>query len=481
MVGAVGLALIVVGGPVAGNASAAELDSFSGMGTGFALRVIVDLSGLRDTTAALPLQQAWAPIAAASGGKLPAEFPYVIDQKLIQTLADMGATSKAQSLLGTGFVNFSEVAEVTAKGEKKVVAQARKLPSDAVPILDVSAGELIASIADGPKVASDGTLARVAAQLDAVVALLPAELRDALEQALDALQTEINAAVATANTTLDETLGEVGPVLSETTGPVQDLLGGALPGVDVADPDALTSELQEVVNLPEIVDSLLEGELASVRGLDNDATSANSGGKVVSTATSQLLGAQALGLVNVGLVNLKSVSQAAGVKGSATNDSECSVADVRIGDDNGVSFDGKALYVNGTAVPVPTDQVDAVLGVAKDVLGTAGVSVETCDVAQADADADGTSAAQRVSAFRIEIAPKAVADVAALGISAGDELFKIVVDPTVETAAAAQVAAAPVVEEETPSLPRTGAAPMATILVGAGLAGAALFARRRFS
>ena len=109
------------------------------------------------------------------------------------------------------------------------------------------------------------------------------------------------------------------------------------------------------------------------------------------------------------------------------------------------------------------------------MLSTAGLSVELCDDAQAEAEKDGTSAAQRVSAFRIEFAPKAVADVTALGISAGDELFKIVVDPTVETSVAAQVAT-----ETEPSLPRTGAGPVATVMVGVGLAGAALLARKRF-
>jgi hypothetical protein len=336
----------------------------------------------------------------------------------------------------------------------------------------------VASIAEGPKLASDGTLAKVSAQLDAVSALMPAELQAVFDGIVDA----INQQITDANALLDSTLGDVATTLSETTDPV---VGGLLDQAGLGDlvgnPTELTSELQDVIDIPTI-DSLLDGEIASVRGLNNDADTARSGGKVVSSATSQLLGANALGLVDVGLVNLSSVSQAAGVKGSASNDSECSVADVRVGTaDAGVAFDGSTLYVNGTAIPVPIGEIGTVKDTLDGVLAMAGISVETCDVAQSDVDADGTSAAQRVSAFRIEIAPRAPVDVAELGINAGDELISIVIDPTVETAAAAQVAAAPVVEEETPSLPRTGAAPLATILVGAGLAGAALLARRRFS
>jgi LPXTG-motif cell wall-anchored protein len=444
------------------------------MGTGFALRVTIDLSGLPDPVKDA-VNTAYEPIAAASGGQLPAAFPYVIDQHFIQTLADMGAKSKASSLLGSGFRDFDQIAEVTEIGEQTVVTATQQLPSADLPVLDVTAGELIASIAEGPDVSADGTLARVGAQLDAVSALFPPEL----QAAFDDLTAAINDAVTTANGTLDTTLGDVATTLSETTDPV---LGGLLDEAGLGDvvgsPTELTNELQSVLNIPTIGD-ILDGQLATVTGLSNDAHSVRSNGKVVSEATSRILGANALGLVKVGLVNLESRSEAAGVKGSADNTSECSVADVSVGGANGVALDGENLYVNGTAIPVPLGEVDAVLGPVKDVLDMAGISVETCDVAQAEADADGTSAAQRVSAFRIEIAPRAVADVAALGINAGDELVSIVIDPTVETAAASQVAVAET--EDTPTLPRTGAAQLATILVGLGLAGGALVARKRLS
>ena len=85
-----------------------------------------------------------------------------------------------------------------------------------------------------------------------------------------------------------------------------------------------------------------------------------------------------------------------------------------------------------------------------------------------------------MSAFRIEFAPKAVADIAALGISTGDELVKIVIDPTVETSVAAQVAVAPPVTTNR-RCPARVQLRSTTILSGIGLAGAALFARKRLS
>lgn len=470
ILGAAALAFVVVGGPVAGQASAAELDSFSGMGTGFALRVTVDLSGLPDP-AKLAIQQAYAPVAQASNGLLPAQFPFVIDQKFIETLAEMGAAQTAESILGEGFRNFDSVASVTKTGEKTVVTAAEKLPSEALPVLDVSVGELVASITDGPDVKSTGTITNVSAGLEGLMSVLPADLETALSDVTDA----VNGAIDTLNTSLDTQLPDVADTLADTTDPI---LGGLLDDAGLGgvldDPAALTTELQNLVTLPDI-GSLLSGDIANVSGLKNTSTTENKDGTIVSEATSRLAGVNVLGLVRAGVINLESKSVAAGTEGSAENTSSCSIADLRVGGSNGVSLDGENIYVNGTALPVPADLIGTVDDLVGDVLSTAGLSVELCDDAQAEADKDGTSAAQRVSAFRIELAPKAVADVAPLGISAGDELFKIVIDPTVETSVAAQVAT-----ETEPSLPRTGAGPIATVMVGVGLAGAALLARKRF-
>lgn len=469
--GALAVALVVVGGPVAGTASAADLDSFSGMGSGFALGVTIDLRGLPSAVKST-IQTAYAPVAAASDGQLPSQFPFVIDQRFIETLSEMGDNQVASALLGKGFRNFDQKAELTQTGEKTVQSAAQSLPSNDLPVLDISVGDLIASIADGPVVKSDASLARVSAQLQAVSALFPAELQTAFDDVTAAVNDVIN----TANTTLDTTLGTVASNLASSGDPI---VGGILDqaglGSFIGDPTALATELQDVVDLPAVSD-LLDGEVAAIGKLHNFTSTQKMADKVVSDSTSRIANVNVLGLVKTGVIKLVSHSEAAGTKGSAKNTSECSIANVSLGGANGVSLDGENLYVNGTAVPVPDAEVGTIKNLVDGVLAQAGLTVELCDVAQADADANGQSAAQRVSAFRIEFAPKAVADVAALGIAAGDELVKIVIDPTVETQVGA-VVAAPVVEE--PALPRTGAAPLATLVVGLGLAAGAFIVRRR--
>jgi LPXTG-motif cell wall-anchored protein len=64
-------------------------------------------------------------------------------------------------------------------------------------------------------------------------------------------------------------------------------------------------------------------------------------------------------------------------------------------------------------------------------------------------------------------------DIEALGISAGDTPIRVVIDPTVQTAVAAQ----PQVDEV--QLPRTGAPLVATVMTGLVLAAGALLIRRK--
>src|SRR5438874_1932473 len=193
----VGAAVLSVGllvGPLLGmsSASAATLGSFSGKGNGYALGVSVDLTGL---PAALkgPIQTAYTNLRnnlpAAVQATLPAQFNFVVDQRFIETLAQMGASQGAQSLLGTGTIDLSTVlggassAKKTTVGTSHVVTKALSLPTASMPLVDVAAGTLDASVAPGPKVSSAGTLAQVAASLAAIKALLPQQLQSQLQGA----------------------------------------------------------------------------------------------------------------------------------------------------------------------------------------------------------------------------------------------------------------------------------------------------------
>ncbi|MGH2760869.1 MAG: LPXTG cell wall anchor domain-containing protein, partial [Actinomycetota bacterium] len=220
-----------------------------------------------------------------------------------------------------------------------------------------------------------------------------------------------------------------------------------------------------------LTDSLLSGDLASLTDLVNNTAAlqiANDGTavakSVASLASLDVLG----GLVDVGLFNLSSESRAAGTPGSAKNTSSCSLADVNLGGGAlGISLDGQNITIGGTQVPIVGDLVGTVKGLVDGVLNTLGIDVALCDVAQKEADPDGTAAAQRVSALRVELAP--------LG------LFRLIIDPTVETAVAAAVGTPTSSTDPAPNLPKTGAPIVATVLSGIALAGGALLVRRRLS
>lgn len=483
LVRALGVAAVVLAigaGPIVQSASAQEVVGFSGSGTGFALRVLVDFSGLPDAVKD-PIETAYGTfrdaLPAEAQAQLPESFPFTIDQRLIETLAEMGAAQKAQALLAHGVIDLPDSAEASSTGETDKVATAEKnIPSDELPILHTSVGELLASVAAGPKVEGSGVLSSLSASLEMVSSLFPADL----QAAFDGLTASINTALGTAQGTLDGLLDDVATDLvdqvadDETLGGLLDqaglgdLLGGADPVGD------LTTELTNALQLSTITD-LLAGDLASVSDLDNDSKVERTAGEVRSHATSKLGSVDVLGLLNASVVDLMSKSKVAGTPGTASNESSCSIADVKVGGtEDGISLDGDSLTVAGTEIPVPTEQIDTVKGVVDSVLDALGVvgDVGLCDK-EAEAEDDGTSAAQRVSAFHVELS-LAAPDAVGQTISAGDELVRIVIDPTVETSVAAQVASTQ------PELPRTGTPVVGTILSGLGLAAGTLLIRRRF-
>lgn len=481
--GAAGLALLVAAGPLAGPASAAKLASFSGMGTGFALRVTLDVRPLIQAVPALQgvLDTVWAGVPGQTGA-----FPGVIDQTFIKTTSDADPTvTKSRSVLAEGLVDLDAV-EATSVGQNvEKVVQTVQVPSADLPVLDAKVGTLKASVASGPGVNGSGKLADVGvglaldalptsvatdliAQLQAAIDEITADLTPALEELLgdtssDALVDQVSGTI----TDMAETL----PADSSAIGDLTTGLGLGSPAEladEAAVSDALATALDPAALVAMITDlldaSLLEGALADLTGLVNFTKAARTGdARAVADSVSQLKSLNVLGgLVSAGVLNLESHSQAAGTKGSAKNSSSCSIADVKVGGDAlAISFDGSNVWVNGSPVPVVGDAVAQLKGVVDQVLATVGIEVGLCETAQVEAEADGTAAAQRVSALRVAVAP--------LG------LFSLVIDPTVETSVAASVASK---VADKPALPRTGAGAFATLLSGLGLAGAAFIGRR---
>jgi len=487
---AVGAAVLVLGicaGPLAGASSASTLSSFSGKGNGYALGVTVDLSSL-PASVLTPLGAAYTQLRNALPANLqaalPVKFTGVIDEKLIETLAQAGASQAANSAIGSGTVDLGKLlggtsgASATTTGASHVVTKSLQLPTKTMPLVGISAGVLDASIASGPTVSSAGVLSKVNASLAALLANLPSNIQAALAGVFSQVENAVNTQISNANSTLGSQLGSVATTLNNSTDPV---IGGLLTkaGLGNDTTSQLTTALTGAVKLPTLASGVLSGDVASITDLHNISNTAKlTTNKVTANASTNLANINVLGLLNVDAIDVASHSEAAGVAGSAKNTSACKIADVKLGDANGVSLDGSNLYVNGTAIPTPVGNLATIQSAITTVTQQLGLSVSLCDTAEKDASADGTAAAQRVSALRVEFAPTAPAAVGALGIAKGDKLFDIVIDPTVETSVAARVAVA---AASNPNLPKTGAGALLSVLVGLGLAGTAIFLRRRFA
>jgi hypothetical protein len=459
------------------------------MGTGYALRITLDVRPLIQAVPALQgvLDTVWGSVPGQSGA-----FPGVIDQTFIKTTSDnTGDVTKARSVLAEGLLDLESI-EATKIGQTlSKTVQELNLPSDSLPLISGAVGTLKAAVSSGPGVNGSGALTNIGVDLP-VDALTGGVLDDLLAQ-LTAVIDDLGVDLLGELTPLLETSGLSDDLVGQLTSTIDNLagslpagspvLGGLVNGLglggtsELTDSAAVTPALTSLLDVDSLVSqitglldaSLLEGALADLTGLVNITKAAKSGnGLAVADSVAELKSLKVLGgLIDVGLLNLESHSEAAGTKGSAKNTSACSIADVKVGGDAlGISLDGTNIFVNGSPVPVVGDLVGQVKGVVDQVLNTLGIDVGLCEVAQVEAEVDGSAAAQRVSALRVSVAP--------LG------LFNLVIDPTVETSVAAQVAAAPA-EEDNPTLPRTGAGAVATLLTGLGLAGAAMFARRRLS
>lgn len=464
---ATGLATLLSLGLVGSQAASAQLSSFSSSANGFALRVTLDFSGL-PAAAKSQIDTAYATARAAlpadAQAKVPATFPYVIDETFVKTSADATSTlTKALSILGEGFANLTSK-QANSEGQTQEHNEALvTIPNDAtLKMVEATVGSLKSSVAAGPKVDGSASLASVNATLGNIATLLPQELRDAFT----AVMTAVNSTAASAESQVQSTVNTI-----ETT------LIGSLPAeLQSTLPAAVIGDLSSQIDLPTMVDPLAATGVATINAVKNNTTSQKIGDKVASDAASTLASVNVLGgFLSVGAINLSSHSEANGLPGGARNTAACSLADVRLGGIAGVSLDGKNLYVNvagsPVAVPVLGTAVDTIKQQVDSVLAQAGVTVKLCDAAQAQAASDGKSANQSVSAFVIEFAPKAPAAIPALGIAQGDTLVKVRIDPTVQTAAQAQVAV--------PTLPLTGASSAATALFGIAVTAGALLVRRR--
>jgi hypothetical protein len=480
LIGATALAVAIAAGPIAGPASAAELNQFAGTGTGYALRVTLDLRG-GPLAALIPVL---APVIEPISGE---PFTGLIDQYVIKTTSEADASNtKARSALLEGLVDL-HVVEQTVEGEKAMTQDV-----DVLGVITGTVGNLLAKVAGGPNVGASGELENLNVGLP--LDILEDDVLAGLLDQLDALIEDLVGEGGTVTTLLDDLLGGagLGNLVNDLTGPICDavdqvdvgsLLGGlGLPaGTDICGEDAgaLVPALTELLDIDALLDlirgllenSLLEGNLAELQGLINlsGAEKASNGSKAVADSLASLQSLDVLGgLVEVDLLNLSSRSEAAGVAGSAKNFSDCSILDAKIGGGAlDISLDGSGISIGGQEIPLPIDDIKELVN---GLLNALGIDVGLCEPADVVAAADGRSASQSVSALRVEVAP--------LG------LFRLVIDPTVQTAVAAQVGtpneSTSTPDSPNPTLPRTGAGMAVSIFGGLGLALAAIMIRRRF-
>lgn len=500
------LAGALVIGPLALGPAAADLSGFSATGTGFGLRVTVDFSGLPDdvkTQIDGAYTAARDALPAEAQAELPESFPFVVDQFFARTTSDTkqatdGFSTQAESVLGDGFADLGSVAANSVGESNQSNTSDIQIPPSQTgldaSVLNGSVGDLLAQVTAGPVVDADASLAEVDVTLVNAIALLPDELRGPLTDALVAVIDEVNS-------TLDGTTGTLSDTVKDTADEVEGTLAGSPLGDTLADAgiideggvvddgtDLSTSVLDALGEI-EVV-SPVTNTLATMADVQSGTSSERGDGDVVSADAHSLIESVSVlgGFLSVDAIDLQSHSEAAGTDGSADFSGSCSLVDLRLGDAAGVSLDGTTLYVevDGEPVPVPVETqetIDTLKGEVDSLLAQAGISVELCSDTKAATGAgtgsaaeDGTSASHSVSAFIVTIEPTVPTgvDVSALGLDEGDSLFKVVLDPTVQTAVSAEQAQA-----VPTALPRTGAGVLGTVLSGLALAGGAFAVRRR--
>lgn len=493
------LAGTLVAGPLGFAPAGADLAGFGSTSTGYALRVTVDFSGLPDdvkTQIDTAYTSARDALPAEAQAELPESFPFTVDQFFARTTSDAkqandGFVTEALSVLGDGFADLGSVAASDIGESNQSNRSALQVPPaqaglDA-SVLNGTAGNLLAEVSAGPVVDADASLAEVNATLVNAIALLPDDLETALTEALNAVIAEVNA-------TLDGTTGTLSDTVKDTSDEVESTLAGSPLGDTLADAgiideggvvDGTTDLSTNVLDALSSIDvvSPVTNTLATMTDVQSVTNATRGEADLISAQAHSLIKSVDVlgGFLSVDAIDLRSRSQAAGTPGSAANEATCTLANVRLGDTAGVSLDGTTLYVeiDGQPVPVPVETqetVDALKSEIDTLLAQAGISVELCDETQAAAAEDGTSASQSVSAFVVTIEPAVPAgvDVSALGLNEGDSLFKVIIDPTVQTAVSAQEA-----QVSPAALPRTGAGILGTVVSGLLLAGGALAIRRR--
>ncbi|MCW2777915.1 MAG: hypothetical protein JWN17_1640 [Frankiales bacterium] len=403
---------------------------------------------------------------------------------LTHALLGQGATPVLSQLLSGG-----TTASLTGKTEDTSAAG----PAIDQAGLKLALLPLLSKVADPAKTVN-GTLAHSSsgiARLAVTGDLLPAQL--------DAVTAPVQAALAPALDTVDQTAGQATATVAQTVTTAIDTLNGALaatpagsttaPLTDTAKAavtDAVAALDATLTGLTDTVKNLGDAtSLVSLNAVSSDSAILRKGDAVTSTVANTIDSLDVLGgLVSVEGITSRASATAGGAPGTGKADFVAPVLNVKVADGAlGFRIDSAGATLTGLA----TDALPAALKpVVQNALGSVNgllSQVAGIDVAYGkgvtSVAKDGTSAASEVSATTLTINP---AGLAAL-MPAGKKFLTVSLVPAKAVASSRVVAAAPAAlpVAAPQALPRTGGDLPLTGAVATGLLGLALVVRRRRS
>ncbi|HEV2890929.1 MAG TPA: choice-of-anchor P family protein [Frankiaceae bacterium] len=380
-------------------------------------------------------------------------------------------TSVAKAVLGNG--NVVVLSDVLGKAvisslDGKSSANDSILAQD-LGLLKIGVGEITSAVSpDSATSALTSTSSSSLASLRIGLAGLP-DLP---------LKTDLNAVVNQLNDTVDGAQSTVGAAVENALGVLDEATQGAAAPV-VAQVEAVKAQLTSLLDSLQntIANLSADTDLVRLSLLESTETITRAGAMVTAKATSGVGGLDILGgLVHLDAVKTESFSSANGSKGAAAADTLTTILGLKVADvlDLKLTSEGLSGTVLGNALPAEAqDAIQTVISQVNGVLALAGVTIVNGQTTKA-VDANGKFASSSSEGVGIVVNP----------LKAAKPLVKVQLVPAgtaVNAAIAPRAVTPPKVttpETKTP-LARTGVELPLFAVIGTGLVGVALVARRR--
>lgn len=385
-------------------------------------------------------------------------------------------TSVAKAVLGNGnVVALSDVLGLAVQSS----LDGNATDTDAIlardlGLIKVGVGELTSSVL--PDTATTGLTSSSSASLANLtvgLAGLPADLP---------LKADLAGVIATLNETVDEAEGTVTGVVDNALSVLDDATQGAAAPV-VQQVEAVKAQLTALLDaLQETIANLgADTNLVELGLLKSTEHITRAGSMVTAKATSEVGGLSILGdLVKVDAVKTESVSSANGTKGAAAADTLTTILGLKVADvlDLKLTSNGLEGTVLGNALPdVAKDAVQDVITAVNGVLATAGVQIVN-GATEKVVDADGKFARSSSEGVGIIVNPlKAAKPLVMVQLVPAGTAVNAAVTP--KNAPPNKVTPPTIKTPEKTPLARTGVELPLFAVLGTGLAGVALIARRR--